>query len=745
MNRKPLKYVLQSIPIIVLVLIIIVVFDLEKYNVIADNKEPDKTLVINEVLADNVGGLTDEDGDYTDWIEIYNYGQAEINIEGYGLSDDSEEPFKWTFPNMTIKSNDYIVIRTSGKDRKDNLEYLHSNFSIDRKGERLVLTHFDGEALDSMKVPKTEQNISFGRKPDGQDKYAILSKVTPGKPNYVNILENIIPEERLETPRFSHEAGFYEDEFELEITTGDKDITIYYTLDGSEPTINSKIYTKPIKIKSREGEPNRLSNIKTSEEEKILTLDIGVDEVYKGTIVKARAYKNGVFSNEIITNSYFINPHYILPIISIATEEDNLFGNENGIYVPGRIYDSWKSNNKEVESSEPVPTNYNQKGMVWEREASFEYFNECGQRDVKQNLGIRIFGGWSRMIVCKSMKLYPREQYGENTINYDFFDNGSRNKVTGEAVENYKTLLLRNSGNDFNITMFKDALMQSLVSGIGIDTQAYKPVIVFINGEYWGIHNIREAYDKYYIENHYNIDSENITILEASEIENRMILSTGSEKEVEDYHSLMSFIQNNDMSLSSNYEYVKEKIDIDNFIKYTICQIYFGNWDWVNNNMKIWKSTESSFVEGNSEYSDGRWRWMLFDLDWGFNNYEYNVFEDERKSEEDWIITPIKSLLKSEEFKNQFIATFNNYLDTIFEPSRVVQKIEEMAFVIAPEIEEHLDRWTLQDNFIGKVLHKIKGVEPYRTDWEEKVNKLKEFAEKRPEYIRRFLAEYFGE
>ena len=154
------------------------------------------------------------------------------------------------------------------------------------------------------------------------------------------------------------------------------------------------------------------------------------NEVFKGTVVRAKTYKDGAFSDETVTNTYFINPEYTLPIVSLVTDEDNLFGYENGIYVPGQIYDIWKRNNKEVVRYEngTIPTNYNQKGKEWEREAHIEVFETNGKRVIAQNVGVRVYGGYSRNYNCKSLKIYAREEYDDKEqIEYNLFKNLKKN------------------------------------------------------------------------------------------------------------------------------------------------------------------------------------------------------------------------------------------------------------------------------------------------------------------------------
>ena len=766
MKKKFLQSITLFSMIIFLISVISICINLEKNDAIdIELVDKDKSLVINEVLADNNGGLSDEDGEYTDWIEIYNYGEEEINLKGYDITTDLEEPFYWTFPDINISPKSFIIVRASGKDRKDNLKFLHTNFKINKKGENIYLTHISGEIIDSLEVPESDENISFGRKPDGTNNYAILSKTTPGSSNKVNIIKEVIAEQRLESPIFSHEGGYYSDTINLELYTEDDSLDIYYTLDGSEPTLKSNLYKGSIKIESREGEKNNLAQIKTSEIYSSLKWKtITEDEVFKGTVVRAKTYKDGIFSDETVTNTYFINPEYTLPIVSLVTDEDNLFGYENGIYVPGQIYDIGKRNNKEAIQDEngTIPTNYNQKGKEWEREAHIEVFETNGKRVVDQNVGVRISGGYSRMNNCKSLKIYAREEYDDKeNIEYNLFKNLKKNENSNEYIDTFKRIKLRNSGQDFNYTLFKDALVHSILEETSIATQAYRPSVLFINGEYWGIHNIRESLDEYYVESHYGVDKNNVVIIEDDSSEKKMYLNVGKENDIESYDNIIKFVKENDMSLQKNYEYIKTKIDIDNFIQYIVAQTYINNIDWPQNNTKVWRSRNIN----EDNYEDGKWRWMLFDTDLSFNDYESirleyilnpNISLDHIPESDRWAYTKdyewsfiiIQNLFKNDEFRNEFVDTFNYYLDTIFTTENVIEKINEMALVLEPEIEEHFNRWGMNPTKIYQLVSKFTGEEneevtDWKVYWKNEVDKLIEFAENRPKYIRQYLEENF--
>lgn len=182
--------------------------------------------------------------------------------------------------------------------------------------------------------------------------------------------------------------------------------------------------------------------------------------------------------------------------------------------------------------------------------------------------------------------------------------------------------------------------------------------------------------------------------------------------------------------------------------------------------MKVWRSNEGYDI---NEMNDGRWRWLTFDMDLSFSSYDNNTLLYALESRYDWVwnsgerysnisdleeytelkgdrCIPLKNLLENTEFRQKFLDTFELYMDTIFSPEVVISKIDEMAWVIAPEIEEHMDRWSYHDTMLGKVWHSITGEKlntDYYAKWQEEVDKLKEFAVKRPEYMKKYLDEYF--
>jgi hypothetical protein len=526
---------------------------------------------------------------------------------------------------------------------------------------------------------------------------------------------------------FSHGSGFYDKEFLLQVHSENGSAKIYYTLDGSEPNTESYLYEDGIEIKDRKDDESIYSRIR----------DIAdgfrpPSNVYKATVVRCRAFKDNNPTSEIITATYFVGDdakdRYTLPIISLVSDPYNLFDYNHGIYVKGEYYDKLFDSSLEPWELEG---NYTQRGREWEREVCIEYFDD-GEAKFSQNVGIRIHGGATRSYPQKSLRFYARNEYGAEYIEYPVF--GNRKIVQEDNVtDKFKTLLLRNGGNDAQSTIFRDAMMQSLVEHTSLDVQAYKPVIVFLNGEYWGIHNIRERFDKYYFENYYGVSEEQLVLMEGDGE-----LVEGTEEDVAYYRNMIDYIKNNSMKDSKHYQYISTLIDIENFILYNMAQIFFDNTDWPGNNNDFWRVRKETYDEDAPYGHDGRWRWLLYDTDFGFGLYPYyggynnNTLVHATKAGEtewpnpDWSTLILRNLLENEEFKNQFINTFADHLNTSFKPEYVTKRIMEFKNLLEPEIVEHTSRWRPWPN------------------WEKNVNVMLEFAEKRSDIQREHISSFFN-
>jgi hypothetical protein len=709
------------------------------------------SIVINEFMASNNSTSADEDGDYSDWIEIYNRGSTVVSLYGIGLSD-SVDPFRWTFPNITLNPGQYLLVWASGKNRILPGAPLHTNFSISAAGELLRLTYPNGKPIDAVEPITLPQDISYGLKPDGESGWYFFDHPTPGTAN-----TSIGYKELLAPPTFSQVGGFYAEGFNLSLTATDPDVTILYTMDGSIPDSNnlngatyfyknqypqkpadpfgekltsvyrSYIYNQPISIVNRANEPDKLTHISTTFDK-----DPGYyfpsNPVFKGTVIRARTIKPGAMPSAVQTRTFFVTPQtntrYSLPVISLSIQEDMLFDYNIGIYVAGTVFDEWRAKNPGLFVHMFVPANYFRETREWEYPAHMELFEASQVQPVlSQDIGFRVTGKGSRSLPRKSLTLYARDEYGVSQFNYPIFPKLPYN--------NYKRLILRNSGQDEDRTNFRDALIQTVVSNLRADTQAYRPAALFINGEYWGIHNIRQHYDKYYLNQVYGVDPENIDYLSRD--------SVVEEGDAQHYQDTLNYIKTNGLQNDQNYQYIQTRIDVDNFMDYQIANIYAANTDWPSNNLDFWRLRTSEYNPQSPYGQDGRWRWLIFDTDLGFgffiDNFTHNTLKFATMTggpaypNPDWATFLLRSFLENENFKVDFINRFADLMNTTFLPERVTGIIASMKQVIEPEMPEHIARWS----------------RPLNMDiWNNNVNVMVNFANQRPAYQRLHIRQQFG-
>jgi hypothetical protein len=710
-----------------------------------------QTMVINELMSSNLVSITDEDGSNNDWIELHNPSSVSINLLGYALTDDSEVLDKWLFPEVIIAPGGYLLVWASDKNRAVAGSPLHTNFKISASGETVILSNSNYNIVDSVPATAIPENSSYGRFPNATGGFVFFQTSTPGAINAQAGFSTF-----LNPPVFSENSGFFTTGFQLSITSTDANSTILYTLDGSEPDENNmsgttyfyknqypklpgqatgsllqknfqtQLYSGPIPIIDRTIEPNKISMISSTYD--YLPPYLPSSLIYKGTVVKAKVIQSGALPSPVVVKNYFVSPQgnnrFTLPVLSLSLDENKLFDYTNGIYVAGKDFDDWRIANPNQIADYEIG-NYRRSGIESERKAHLNYFVN-GTEVLNQAIGIRIRGSYSRIYPSKSLNLYARSDYGSNKMEYPFFSD--------ENYNSFSRVSLKSSSGDFYHTMFRDALNHELVKTLRMETEAYQPIITFLNGEYWGILGIREKYDEHYFNRVYSIAENEIDI-----IENEGDSDDVEEGDNNDYDNLRTYLQNNSLVSDANYSYIKTRLDPENFIDYFTTNIFAQNADWPGNNMIYWRKKTTAYAPNAPYGHDGRWRWAIHDMDSSFNivyqNSNHNSLADATAvngpdwPNPEWATLFLRRLLENNTFKIDFINRFADLLNTNFLSSRITSKIDEMKAVLAPEMNEQIARWKAPINI---------------TDWNYYINYEKDFANSRPAFQRDHIRAKFG-
>lgn len=483
---------------------------------------------------------------------------------------------------------------------------------------------------------------------------------------------------------FSEESGFYDKEFELSLECPVEGAKIYYTIDGSAPTNKSAEYTQPIKLKNRTSENNNISNYTGIARDS----DYIPDNVNKANIVRAIAYFEDGTCSKVTCGTFFVGLdrqklYGNTPVISLVTDNENFYDYETGIYILGKTYDEWLMENPSNAGVDEylVVGNYSNKGREWERPVYFEYIDETGLAACGIDMGIRIKGAASRSYYQKSFKLISRKEYEAGSVKYDLIPGNERSDGNG-YVDSYKTFVLRNGGNDCAYAKFRDPYLQSLVTGRSFDTQQSVPCVVFINGEYWGCYTLTEDYSDDYFEENYGIDKDNIVVVKRGEIEE------GTDEDIELFDNVCAFITENDMSKEADYKKAGELIDITGFAEYAAFVVYTYNHDSFieDNNWSVWRTRQA---DNATAYSDGKWRFLLYDTEFSTGIYtEGNEYTEDTVSRlfnamgnpyKGKLFAMFCSLYENNEFKSLFVNSLCDMRNYDFEARHAVDELNKFA------------------------------------------------------------------
>ena len=513
-----------------------------------------QNLVINELMQSNVDEIMDDLNDFPDsWVEVYNKGPKTANLANYKIGITPNPDYAFSLPAITVPVGEFCLIYCDKKDQG-----LHTNFRLESGKGCQVYLFMDSCIVDHIKnLPKQPSpNIAYGCDTDGSSIRGYQLTSTPGFTNAGKVCNK---EHILGCPIFSEKGRVQTDSmsFSLVLTIPEGSpagTAIYYTTNGKEPTRSDQLYSSPIHITST-------------------------------TIVRAKLFCDGWLSPRSTVQSYILFPRKLtLPVISIATAE---------AYLSDSIIGLFPNNDTDVHKDQ----------HNWRRPINLEYFEgEKTESIINQLCEIRIGGKASRKKNKKTLIVYAHKRFGTKRFSHEFFPDQK------PGLTEFKSLSLRNAGNDFYSLYMRDAIAQrNMGSNTDLDWQAWSPTIIFINGEYYGILNIRERSNEDYVYTNYN------KLEEIDLIENWDNVKKGDGQNLERF--LYFYNQ-----VGHTLEEYEQWMDCEEFINLMIMNLFHNNVDFPGNNFVMWRSRTE----------DGRWRWIAKDVDYslGLNNipYTYKIF-----------------------------------------------------------------------------------------------------------------------
>jgi hypothetical protein len=613
-------------------------------------------LSINELVASN--SLLQDDPDFdrsSDVVELYNAGIASLDLSGWHLTDNFSDTTKWTFPDGTTIAAGGFLLVWCDGENTEGAQ-LHSSFKLSSIGEELAVYDATGQWVDGVAFPAQSSDISYGRSVDGAGLWSWFNTPTIGTSNATAIAYTGITHG---IPYFSVEGGFYDAALTVELTSLSG--SIRYTTDGREPTTDDALYTAP------------------------LTVDAT-------TFLRARVFEDGRIPGPTVTHSYFFDPtleERPLPVFSLVTDPDYFWDADTGIYV---------------QSFKPE----------WEWPLNVEFFENDGNNEAvfNERAGVKINGQNSWMLPQKMLGIYFRSAYGAGSLDYPLFHDRDRSK--------FDNFVLRASGSDWANTLMRDGLGQHLPQeNVHVDHQGFRPSIVFINGEYMGIHNIRSRVDEDFVEENHGAEANTFDL----------ITDDGNVEEGTDSaYWVMDALFNEDLSVQANFDAVAAEVNMQDFADYWSTEIWASNSSW-GHNVVLWKPQIG-----------GQWRYVFTDLDRGFSgstNDDINGFTQPQNNGYDYARTWIRHALDNPGYADQFAQRFTDHLHTSFHPARVKSVIDEWANYIAPEIPYHVERWTGTTSSYGDGIATVEF-------WEQEIENLRTFAAERSPFMLEDLASEFG-
>ena len=493
---------------------------------------------------------------------------------------------------------------------------------------------------------------------------------------------------------------------------------IYYTLDGSIPGFESGFYEDPIAFTA-------------------------TDEV-RSCVLRARSYDESTGEwGDLFTRTYFyadsmetLKERFSTYIVCLTSDPYNLYDYEYGIMVEGKIRDEYVNSPEYISGKLTQPANFTQQGRDWERDAFVEILSPDGERLIAQDAGMRIFGHASRQYYYKSFKLYARKAYGNDTFAYPFFEDNTHG-ADQKVQDAYKRLVVRAHGFDKSVTLFREELFQTLCSQIeGIDSKSVAPASVWLNGGYYNFEWLQEVYDDTYMEENYGLvqkgDYYQKVALRANKFPDDPDEKSEDIRGKEDYQKVAEYAEK-DLTDDETFAELEQLVDIDNMIQYFAIETYIANWDWPLNNIKLYRYYSQNNVYGTGR-QDGRWRYLYYDMEAGFNIYN--------EEPEDWldIETVMEqnplfgAVMKRPDMQEKFAKYIELCIKEYFTEDRVRAAVEKLCGERDSELAESFAyKHSIDESYTMNM-----------DDVEQNKEVIYDFVEKRPEMMRQQIQELFG-
>ena len=616
-------------------------------------------LVINEFMADNVGAVPDlvDYGDYSDWIELYNGGAAAVDLGGYTLTDDQALPARWAFAaGSVIAPGGFYLVWADGVG--------------DHAGQLRTRPWWPGDTRFT--TQRDHASFKLGRTGEGIWLFDPAGSVVDSL---------AYPEQRPDVSMGRHPDGSGTWEFFTEPTLLAPNDTPPLRITAAAPTVEiepeSGRYGGPVLVTlSADGPGTIRYTTDGSRPTRASPAYAGPFEVVATAVVRARIAEAGALPGPVSSSAFLVGTAHDLPVVSVATDPALLWKPASGIY----------------------------RNSLKEREiqVDLEFFRGA-TRDFQIDAGARIGGENIFRFAAKPLNLYFRSEYGVSHLEYPVFDS--------LPYTSWKRLYLRNGGDDWPFTMMRDGLQQTLLAGrIGNAMQAYRPSVMYLNGAYWGIYNLREKIDEQYFLLHYGTDPADLDHIE----DNTKVIAGDST----DYVSLVQFATANDLSLAANYETVAARADLQSLIDFVIVQAYVANSSW-GHNREMWRDRGG----------DGRWKWVVVDLDRG---WDVRRLGEDRLTDQFNSFELFRRLSANPAFRERIVRRYAEHLNSTFRPARAVRFIDSLAAAIEAEIPRHSAKWGPYDPVLSIAEWGVEAGIQSPAAWSAAVDDMRRFARERP-------------